>query len=236
MATDNRKVLDTLKLRDTETGLVEEYSLQDAELRQQVGVQTNALNAKIDDTKQELHEADLGLANVHDSHFGELRTALNVLKAQLASSSATSDARITQAVLDLTARIDNIVANANATEGNSEMIDIRTGVNGKVYTSAGKAVREQLININDYVGIDTLGLLDIDRNNILPSGDGTLDGVVSKQGERLKAVEYLLYSIIGFTTTGELKNRTISDIQRDIRLLQNLLNHFLIHHIYQTFP
>ena len=41
-------------------------------------------------------------------------------------------------------RIDNIVANANRTEGNSELIDIRVGWDGTIYASAGTAVREQM--------------------------------------------------------------------------------------------
>lgn len=40
-------------------------------------------------------------------------------------------------------RLDNIIANANDTEGNSELVDIRIGADGTVYDCAGKAVREQ---------------------------------------------------------------------------------------------
>ena len=47
--------------------------------------------------------------------------------------------------VDLVARerIDNLVANNNPTDGNSELIDIRVGANGKTYNSAGEAVRSQ---------------------------------------------------------------------------------------------
>lgn len=41
-------------------------------------------------------------------------------------------------------RIDNIIAHNNDTEGNSELIDIRTGNDGTIYTSAGNSVRSQL--------------------------------------------------------------------------------------------
>lgn len=41
------------------------------------------------------------------------------------------------------AQVANIVANANQTDGNSELIDTRYGADGKTYASAGEAVREQ---------------------------------------------------------------------------------------------
>lgn len=45
-------------------------------------------------------------------------------------------------------RLDNIIANNNNTEGNSELVDIRIGADGTVYDCAGKAVREQFSNNN----------------------------------------------------------------------------------------
>lgn len=54
-----------------------------------------------------------------------------------------------QAYARTNSRIDNIIAHNNDTEGNSELVDIRTGTDGTVYASAGTAVREQLFNITD---------------------------------------------------------------------------------------
>lgn len=44
----------------------------------------------------------------------------------------------------ISARVDAIIANGNNTEGNSELVDIRVGVDGQTYTSAGAAVRDQM--------------------------------------------------------------------------------------------
>lgn len=43
----------------------------------------------------------------------------------------------------VSARVSNIIANGTPTEGNTELLDIRTGWNGTVYSTAGDAVRGQ---------------------------------------------------------------------------------------------
>lgn len=48
----------------------------------------------------------------------------------------------------INSQISNIIAHNNDTEGNTELVDIRTGVDGTVYTSAGLAVRTQITNVN----------------------------------------------------------------------------------------
>lgn len=49
----------------------------------------------------------------------------------------------------INARISNIIAQGQSTEGNTELIDIRTGYDGTVYTVAGDAVRNTSKSIND---------------------------------------------------------------------------------------
>ena len=49
------------------------------------------------------------------------------------------------------ARIDNIIANGTPTEGNTELIDIRTGADGALFSTAGSAVRGQISNANHQI-------------------------------------------------------------------------------------
>ena len=60
---------------------------------------------------------------------------------ELAADIAAVDARTAKAVAELNARVSAIIASGTATEGNTELIDIRTGADGKVYQTAGDAVR-----------------------------------------------------------------------------------------------
>ena len=77
-------------------------------------------------------------------------------------------------VVDLVAReqIANLVANNNPTDGNSELLDIRVGADGKTYPSAGDAVREQVSSLKeDLENIDErflrYNLFDKDSANIV---------------------------------------------------------------------
>ena len=68
---------------------------------------------------------------------------------ELAADIAAVDARTAKAVAELNARVSAIIASGTATEGNTELIDIRTGADGKVYQTAGDAVRGQIGELKD---------------------------------------------------------------------------------------
>lgn len=51
----------------------------------------------------------------------------------------------------INARVDNLIAHNNDTAGNSELIDIRTGADGTIYSTAGGAVREQIAEVSNEV-------------------------------------------------------------------------------------
>lgn len=74
--------------------------------------------------------------------------------------------------VDLVAReqIANLVANDESSEGNSELVDIRVGADGKTYASAGEAIRTQFSqtllknqgksNANKYLKVNEMGEID----------------------------------------------------------------------------
>jgi lysophospholipase L1-like esterase len=70
-----------------------------------------------------------------------------VTLADYNANNSSVSASISKVNSDLTARIDNIIAHNNETEGNTELVDIRTDHRGNVWESAGKAVRETLTRV-----------------------------------------------------------------------------------------
>lgn len=63
------------------------------------------------------------------------------------------------------ARIDNLVAQNNPTDGNTELLDIRVGADGHTYDSAGQAVRSQIEKLQQNIG-DEVEVLNAYHKNL----------------------------------------------------------------------
>ena len=90
-------------------------------------------------------ELDAGLATKPDTEINDSVTSTSLtwsskkLSDQLTTLNSKSD------LLDT--RVASLITHNNDTEGNSELLDIRTGADGTVYASAGDAVRNQFSSI-----------------------------------------------------------------------------------------
>ena len=107
-------------------------------------------------------------------------------KSERQAADAAEKAERMQEIAVERARINNLVANNNPTEGNSELLDIRVGVDGTDYGSAGDAVRGQIgslsENIDYYKGSNLINMLDR-RTCIIGKGySGTTNTFVDSTG------------------------------------------------------
>lgn len=68
--------------------------------------------------------------------------SFEALKNAIANMVKSSDFETDKTMIQ--ARIDNIIAHNNDTNGNTELVDMRVGADGTTYDSAGEAVRTQL--------------------------------------------------------------------------------------------
>lgn len=121
----------------------------------------------------------------------------------------------------LSARVDNIIAHNNNTEGNTELVDIRTGYDGTVYDSAGDAVRSQIGNLNERV-VQTKGYSD---TSVMSQKAVTeaLNGVLTNN-ELLR--EYDTKKVNGTTIIlSEREPRNITDLTAQRATLYGV-NHF----------
>ena len=74
------------------------------------------------------------------------------------------------------ARIDNIIAHNNDTDGNTELLDVRVDVNGVIHESAGAAVRNQFIGMRqNFAGISIRSL---GENQTYISSDNVIEIIV----------------------------------------------------------
>lgn len=82
--------------------------------------------------------------------------SFQALKNAIANMVKSADFAIEKTAI--IARIDNIIAHNNDTEGNTELVDMRRGADGKMYDTAGSAIRTQIGNVSNDLRRESLNL------------------------------------------------------------------------------
>ena len=91
--------------------------------------------------------------DVAQARILEINTAAEAKKNEvLESIQASLRSEVANEVAEISGRLDNIIAHNQDTEGNSELIDLRTDINGVIHESAGSAVRSQVNELKGDLG------------------------------------------------------------------------------------
>lgn len=106
------------------------------------------LNNKVEQLENEMADIQETLSETEENVSTQLETTISTISESLEEASDSIQASMTSALTEINARVDNIIAHNNDTEGNSELVDIRTGIDSMVYASAGSAVRTQISKVS----------------------------------------------------------------------------------------
>ena len=121
------------KVNQNEQGVKNlDKTILDAKTNGVTGVTHESLKARLDADSQLIKELD----GKHDNDVNSL------------------ERNVTQNIENINNKVNNLLVQNQPTEGNSELIDIRTGADGKTYPTAGEAVRGQIGSLSE----------DIDKN------------------------------------------------------------------------
>ena len=103
--------------------------------------------------------------------------SFEALKNAIANMVKLSDFNSNNKVIS--ARIDNIIAHNNDTDGNTELLDVRVDINGNTHKSAGKAIRSQIERLSN--DVDSLCKNDYTKSILFNRNIYTVEnGVVGK--------------------------------------------------------
>ncbi len=126
----------------------------------QTNSRINRLDTKLTNTAQQLKsETDSKISSMTRTLNTEINNMNNYIDSQvsemhisLENAENEMNDKLDNRINATNSRIDNIIANNADSEGNTELIDIRTAADGKIYASAGTAVREQIYDTNNLLG------------------------------------------------------------------------------------
>ncbi len=97
---------------------------------------------KLEDTAASINSDMKELSNRVDR---DMETVNNKIENTVDNLNASVDTKLDT----VNNRVDNIIANNSETDGNTELIDIRTSTNGMIYGTAGAAVRGQIAQLDN---------------------------------------------------------------------------------------
>lgn len=119
------------------------------DLTREVESLTSSIEQAAENAHQELQDAidriNLNTDEISEQHDTDIAT----VNSRVTDAITTLNSAVNAAESRVNSRVDNIIANSSSTEGNSELIDIRTGADDTTYETAGTAIRTQIKQIND---------------------------------------------------------------------------------------
>ena len=155
------------------------------------------LKDKVDQLENEMADVQEALTQTEDNVSTQLETALNTMTENLEETSDNIQASVTSALSGINARVDNIIAHNNDTEGNTELVDIRTGADNIVYNSAGQAVRGQIADIYSEMDSKSPIWFDENKGNLYNYRDDTYGYYINYQnGEIISQPGYYVTDYI----------------------------------------
>ena len=107
--------------------------------------------ASADRSEQQAANAATSALNAAQSALGAAQSATDAADSAQDASDTVSNT-LNQINL-LQSRVDNIIPEGTQTEGNTELLDIRVGAHGDIYASAGDAVRDQILDIENILAL-----------------------------------------------------------------------------------
>ena len=156
------------------------------------------LNNKVEQLENEMAGIQEALTQTVDHVNQSMESLSDSIHQDLDEMSENIEASVNVTLSEINARVDNIIAHNNDTEGNTELVDIRTGADGTVYTSAGAAVRS--------LG-ETIDFLSGNECAVLSFSDWIQGGISNSTGQR-------------YDSTTRISSGTFHSFSRSIIYLQ----------------